>query len=131
MYSSDSFILTTTLIYNVQVAMSIRTTLSSNSYHSKYVRFINPQTHKQKRRAQQAEQTHNLLVSILVFVCESYIFYVYFLCFVYMLCQRESKSSASYVLLSMNMMRGLQALSLSRERFHDISRLEIMSMFRF
>ena len=37
---SDSFVLTTTLIYTVQVAKSINTTLTSNSYHSKYVWFI-------------------------------------------------------------------------------------------
>ena len=37
---SDSFILTTTLNYNVQVGMSMSTTLTSNLYHSKYVLFI-------------------------------------------------------------------------------------------
>ena len=31
-------------------------------------------THKQKRKRQQAEKTHNLLVSIVVFVRESYLF---------------------------------------------------------
>ena len=42
------------------------------------------------------EQTHNHLMSILVFVCKPYI-----------LSYGESKSTASYVLLSMNVMSTL------------------------
>ena len=80
-------------------AMSTHTTLTSNSYHSKYVWFISllnqtfikisslsccriynkrKQTHKQKKKKphQQAEQQHNHLVSISVFVSESYLFCV-------------------------------------------------------
>ena len=60
---------------------------------------------KQKRQRKQAEQTHNLLLNILMFVCESYLF-----CDSWnMLSYGETKSRTSYVLLSMltlNMNRG-------------------------
>ena len=52
------------------------------------------------KKSQQAKQTHNLLVSIVVFVCESYLF-----CdSVYMLNKGESQSTTSCVVLSMSTM---------------------------
>ena len=59
--------------------------------------------HKQKKKTkQQAEQTHSLLVNILVFLRESYLFCASSM---YMLSYGESNSTTSYMLLSMNMMQ--------------------------
>ena len=54
---------------------------------------------KSKIQIQQAKQTHNLLLSIVVFVYESYLFNAW-----YMSIHAESKSTTLCVLLSMSMM---------------------------
>ena len=107
--------------------MSLSTTLKWNSYHSKYIWFIYIHTYKlirirfewlksfiiiyslsccciykkRKRQRQQAKQTHNLLLSIVVFVRESY--FTYASC-IHMLSSGEPKSPTPWLLLSMSTM---------------------------
>ena len=65
------------------------------------VAFTKKEERKRQRQRQQAKQTLNLLLSIIVFVCESYLFCV---SCIRMLSYGKSKSTTSCILLSMSTM---------------------------